>query len=61
MIMLYPFVPSTMERLRESLRLPAGVFCVEELGRPIPPGHEIGQMQEYFPKDKGVGQAQAAS
>jgi methionyl-tRNA synthetase len=49
MIMLYPFVPSTMERLRESLRLPASVFTLDELGVPIPAGHEVGPKQEYFP------------
>jgi methionyl-tRNA synthetase len=49
MIMLYPFVPQAMERLRESLRLEPGVFRVEELGRPIPAGHVIGPKQEYFP------------
>jgi methionyl-tRNA synthetase len=48
MIMLYPFVPTTMERLRESLRLPADVFRVDELGTPIPAGHEVGPKQEYF-------------
>jgi methionyl-tRNA synthetase len=49
MILLYPFVPSTMERLRESLRLPADVFRVEELGRPIAAGHAIGPKGVYFP------------
>jgi methionyl-tRNA synthetase len=49
MIMLYPFVPTTMERLRESLRLPADVFRVDELGTAIPPGHEIGALKTYFP------------
>lgn len=49
MIMLYPFVPVTMERLRESLNLPASVFCIEELGRAIPAGHKIGEMREFFP------------
>jgi methionyl-tRNA synthetase len=49
MIMLYPFVPQAMERLRESLRLEPGVFRVAELGRPIPAGHAIGPKQEYFP------------
>jgi len=49
MIMLYPFVPQAMERLRESLRLDAAVFRIEELGRPIPAGHAIGPKQEYFP------------
>src|SRR5688572_16634524 len=49
MIMLYPFVPQTMDRLRDSLRLDPGVFRVEELGLPIPAGHEIGQKQEFFP------------
>jgi methionyl-tRNA synthetase len=50
MIMLYPFVPATMERLRDSLRLPADVFRVEELGTPIPAGHEVGPKQTYFPE-----------
>jgi methionyl-tRNA synthetase len=49
MILLYPFVPETMNRLRESLRLPADVFRVDELGVPIPAGHEIGPKQQYFP------------
>jgi len=49
MIMLYPFVPGTMDRLRESLRLPPGVFRIDELGTPIPAGHELGPKQAYFP------------
>jgi hypothetical protein len=47
MIMLHPFVPGTMERLRESLRLPAGVVRIDELGVPIPAGYEIGPKGEY--------------
>ena len=49
MIMLYPFVPSTMDKLRESLRLPKDVFRVDELGTPIPAGHAIGDKQVFFP------------
>jgi methionyl-tRNA synthetase len=49
MIMLYPFVPSTMDRLRQSLRLPESVFRIDELGTPIPAGHELGQKLAYFP------------
>jgi methionyl-tRNA synthetase len=49
MIMLYPFVPGTMERLRESLRLPEAVFRIDELGTPIQAGHEVGPKQPYFP------------
>jgi methionyl-tRNA synthetase len=49
MIMLYPFVPSTMEKLRQSLNLPETVFRVDELGTGIPAGHAIGQKQEFFP------------
>lgn len=60
MIMLYPFVPETMERLRQSLRLDPSVFSVDELGTPIPPGHEIGEKQQYFPAVAEVsGEAQA--
>ena len=49
MIMLYPFVPNTMERLRESLRLPQSALSIDELGVPLPAGHEIGPMQVFFP------------
>ena len=49
MIMLYPFAPETMDRLRESLRLPSTVFRLTELGTPIPAGHVIGEKGEYFP------------
>lgn len=49
MIMLYPFVPDTMDRLRESLRLPPTVFNVDELGTPIAAGHELGPKGVYFP------------
>jgi methionyl-tRNA synthetase len=49
MILLYPFVPETMDRLRESLRLPPEVFRLDELGVPIPAGHVIGQKLAYFP------------
>lgn len=49
LIMLYPFVPATMERLRESLRLPREVFSVDELGTPIAAGHAVAAKQSYFP------------
>ncbi|MFI5306864.1 MAG: class I tRNA ligase family protein, partial [Polyangiales bacterium] len=49
MIMLHPFVPATMERLRESLRLPSDVFRIDELGTPISAGHELGPKGEFFP------------
>jgi methionyl-tRNA synthetase len=49
MIMLYPFAPVTMQKLRESLKLPADVFRVDELGTGIPAGHAIGEKQQFFP------------
>jgi methionyl-tRNA synthetase len=49
MIMLYPFVPSTMERLRTSLRLPEEVWSVDQLGSPMDAGHTVGEKQTYFP------------
>lgn len=49
MIMLYPFVPETMDKLRVSLNLPKEVFRISELGTGIPAGHKIGQQQQYFP------------
>jgi methionyl-tRNA synthetase len=56
MIMLYPFVPATMERLAESLRLPKSVFRLSELGTPIPAGHEIGPKGRYFPPNADAPQ-----
>jgi methionyl-tRNA synthetase len=47
-IMLYPFVPVTIDRVRESLLLPKEVFRVEELGTPIEGGHVVGDLQNYF-------------
>ncbi len=54
MVMLYPFVPETMERVRVSLQLPPDVFRLEELGVPIPAGHAIGAMQQFFPAVAGA-------
>jgi methionyl-tRNA synthetase len=48
-ILLHPFVPETMERLRQSLRLPENIYAVDQLGLPIPAGHEIGPKVEFFP------------
>ncbi|HEY5961120.1 MAG TPA: class I tRNA ligase family protein, partial [Polyangiaceae bacterium] len=49
MIMLYPFVPETMDRLRQSLRLEPEVFRLEELGVPMAKGHAVGPKLPYFP------------
>jgi methionyl-tRNA synthetase len=59
MIMLYPFVPETMDRLRQSLNLPPEVFTIDELGKPIPGGHEIGQKLQYFPAVAGAEVSEA--
>jgi methionyl-tRNA synthetase len=48
MILLYPFIPNTMERLRRSLALRADVFRLDQLGTPIAAGHELGSLQEFF-------------
>jgi methionyl-tRNA synthetase len=49
MIMLYPFVPDTMDRLRQSLQLPPEVFRLDQLGTGIPAGHSVGALQQFFP------------
>jgi methionyl-tRNA synthetase len=54
MIMLYPFAPQTMERVRQSLNLPESVFSLDELGKPMAHGHVIGQKAQYFPAVDGV-------
>jgi methionyl-tRNA synthetase len=53
MIMLHPFAPETMEKLRQSLNLPENVFSIDELGTGIPAGHMIGQKQQFFPHVEG--------
>ncbi|MDD4975987.1 MAG: class I tRNA ligase family protein [Bacteriovorax sp.] len=53
MIMLYPFAPVTMDKVRQSLNLPENIFSVDELGLPIPAGHVIGQKQQFFPAVEG--------
>jgi methionyl-tRNA synthetase len=57
MIMLYPFAPKTMERVRESLKLPESVWSIDGLGTGIRPGHEIGEKTTYFPSlDVALGE-----
>ena len=58
MLMLHPFVPTTMERLRASLNLPQDVWRVEELGTPLPAGHAIGEKQAFFPTPPGTPAAE---
>jgi methionyl-tRNA synthetase len=53
MIMLHPFVPATMEKVRQSLNLPEDVFSIDELGKAIPAGHAIGQKQQFFAAVEG--------
>lgn len=53
MIMLHPFAPQTMERVRMSLLLPKSVYSLDELGKPIPGGHKIGEKLQYFPAVEG--------
>ena len=57
MILLWPFVPETMDRLRQSLRLDASVFSIDELGKPMKAGHEIGPKGQYFPAVAGAVEA----
>jgi methionyl-tRNA synthetase len=54
MIMLYPFAPQTMERVRESLNLPESVWTVDDLGTGIESGHRIGAKSGYFPTVEGI-------
>lgn len=54
MIMLYPFAPQTMERVRQSLNLPDSVWSINELGTGINPGHMISEKGSYFPAVEGV-------
>ncbi len=58
MIMLTPFVPSTMNELRLSLNLPESVLRAEELGTGISAGHIIHAQRTYFPAVEGAGPAE---
>jgi methionyl-tRNA synthetase len=49
LIMLSPFVPETMERLRRTLDLASSVYSINEFGKGISSGHKIKEMTEYFP------------
>ena len=49
MIMLSPFAPVTMEKLRISLNLPEESLSLKELGVPLMPGHTIHEQSDYFP------------
>jgi len=49
MIMLYPFAPETMDRVRQSLNLSERDSMVSEIGKPIPAGHRLGPQLTYFP------------
>jgi methionyl-tRNA synthetase len=54
MIMLYPFVPKTMERLRNSLNLEDNVWDIGQLGTPIAAGHKINKQTNYFPAEENA-------
>lgn len=56
MIMLHPFVPQTMDRVRQSLNLPKTVFSLDELGKGLPAGHRIGEQLQYFPSIEGTSE-----
>ena len=47
-IMLHPFVPETIDKVRVSLNLPESIYSIEELGKPMKVGHKIGELQEFF-------------
>jgi methionyl-tRNA synthetase len=47
-IMLHPFAPATIDRLRESLNLPEDIYSLENLCKPMEPGSKIGEKKEYF-------------
>ncbi len=54
MIMLHPFAPLTMEKVRISLNLPESVFSVDELGTGLSAGYLIGEKVQYFAAVEGV-------
>ena len=53
MIMLHPFVPETMEKLRSTLNLPDSVYSINEFGKEVIGGHKINSQDSYFPSVSG--------
>ena len=49
LIMLHPFTPDTMERLRISLNLSPDIYSLNNLAAPFPVHHKIGPQNVYFP------------
>ncbi len=49
MIMLSPFAPQVMDRLRRSLGLSEDALDINQLGVPLEAGHKIGEQMDYFP------------
>ena len=47
MIMLYPVVPGTMEKVKETLKLDESVWRISEFGTGMSPGHKIGEMTVF--------------
>lgn len=48
-IMLHPFAPETIDKLRVSLNLPESVYSLDQLGAEFPADHTINPQTEYFP------------
>ena len=48
-IMLHPFAPETMEKVRISLNLPEDIYSIDNLAMPFPTNHKIGDQVKYFP------------
>lgn len=49
LVMLSPFAPETMEKLRVSLNLPESVYSIDDLTKEFPENHNIGEQDIYFP------------
>ena len=50
-IMLYPFAPETVDRVRQCLNLPESIYRIEHLATPIEAGHEVSPIVEFFPPE----------
>lgn len=47
-ILLSPFAPQTMDKLRVSLNLPEEIYSIDKLGLDFPADHKIGEKVDYF-------------
>ena len=50
-IMLSPFAPETIEKLRQCLNLPESIYSLDALNSEFPDNHKINEQVSFFPSE----------